>query len=172
MTEKLQNKLYKKFNKIFTQKELSLRWGFECDDGWYELIYSLCDKIQAYIDETKCQQVIATQVKEKFGSLRFYTALDLLNEDDVIDDVDDVHYGAIQAMIDAASEQSLKTCESTGGYGTLNKRGTWLKTLSKESSVLLGYEPCEKQEVVLFVRNCGLSKARIVSIKPPRSPLK
>ena len=150
MTEKLQNKLYKKFNKIFTHKELSLRWGFECDDGWYELIYSLCDKIQAYIDETKCQQVIATQVKEKFGSLRFYTAFDLLNEDDVIDDV---HYGAIQAMIDQASEQSLKTCEATGGHGTLNKRGSWLKTLSKESSILLGYKPCEKAELSLFTKS-------------------
>ena len=94
MTEELEKKLYKKFNKIFTQKELSLRWGFECDDGWYELIYSLCEKIQAYIDEVKCQQVIATQVKEKFGSLRFYTAFDLLNEDDVIDDIDDVEHHA------------------------------------------------------------------------------
>ena len=153
MTEKLQNQLYKKFNKIFTQKELSLRWGFECDDGWYELIYSLCDKIQAYIDEAKCQQVIATQVKEKFGSLRFYTALDLLNEDDVIDDIDDIHYDAIQAMIDTASEESLKTCEVTGGHGTLNKRGNWLKTLSKESSILLGYKPCEKAELALFVKS-------------------
>ena len=150
MTEKLQNKLYKKFNKIFTQKGLSLRWGFECDDGWYELIYSLCDKIQAYIDEVKCQQVIATQVKEKFGSLRFYTAFDLLNEDDVIDDI---HYDAIQAMINTASEESLKTCEATGGYGTLNKRGSWLKTLSKESSVLLGYNACEKAELALFVKS-------------------
>ena len=141
MTEKLQNKLYKTFNKIFTQKDQSLRWGFECDDGWYELIYSLCEKIQAYIDEVKCQQVIATQVKEKFGSLRFYTAFELLNEDDVINDV---HYGAIQTMIDKASEQSLKTCEVSGGYGTLHKRGTWLKTLSKESSVLLGYKSCDK----------------------------
>ena len=88
MTEKLQNQLYKKFNRIFTQKGLSLRWGFECDDGWYELIYGLCEKIQAYIDGVKCQQVIATQVKEKFGSLRFYIAFDLLNEDDVIDEYD------------------------------------------------------------------------------------
>jgi len=147
MTEKLQNKLYKKFNKIFTQKDQSLRWGFECDDGWYELIYSLCEKIQVYIDEVKCQQVIAIQVKEKFGSLRFYTAFDLLNEDDVIDDI---HYGAIQTMIDKASEQSLKTCEATGGYGTLYKRGTWLKTLSKESSVLLGYKSCDKHNSELF----------------------
>ena len=150
MTEKLQNKLYKKFNKIFTQKGLSLRWGFECDDGWYELIYGLCEKIQAYIDEAKCHQVIATQVKEKFGSLRFYIAFDLLNEDDVIDDI---HYDAIQAMIDTASEESLKTCEVTGGHGTLNKRGNWLKTLSKESSVLLGHNPCEKAELALFVKS-------------------
>ena len=150
MTEELEKKLYKKFNKIFTQKELSLRWGFECDDGWYELIYSLCEKIQAYIDEVKCQQVIATQVKEKFGSLRFYIAFDLLNEDDVIDDI---HYDAIQAMINTASEESLKTCEATGGYGTLNKRGSWLKTLSKESSVLLGYNACEKAELALFVKS-------------------
>ena len=141
MTEKLQNKLYKKFNKIFTKKELSLRWGVECDDGWYELIYSLCEKIQAYIDKVKCQQVIAIQIKEKFGSLRFYIYfdIDLLNKEDA---VYDAHYSVIQTIIDKASEQSLKTCEVTGGHGVLHKRGTWLKTLSKESGILLGYKPC------------------------------
>lgn len=151
MTEKLQNKLYKKFNKIFTQKGNSLRWGFECDDGWYELIYSLCEKIQAYINEAKCPQVIATQIKEKFGSLRFYIAFDIdpLNEDAA---VNDVHWSAIHATIDAASMESLKTCEVTGGHGTLSKRGNWLKTLSKESGVLLGYKPCEKEELDLFVK--------------------
>jgi hypothetical protein len=151
MTEKLQNKLYKKFNKIFAQKDQSLRWGFECDDGWYELIYSLCEKIQAYIDKVGCQQVIAIQIKEKFGSLRFYIYfdIDLLNKEDA---VYDAHYNVIQAMIDKASEQSLKICEATGGHGVLHKRGTWLKTLSKESSVLLGYKPCEKAELALFVK--------------------
>lgn len=152
MTEKLQNKLYKKFNKIFTQKENSLRCGIECDDGWYELIYNLCEKIQAYINKVECPQVIAIQIKEKFGSLRFYIVFDIdpLNEDAA---VDDIHWSAIYDMINAASMESLKTCEVTGGHGTLSKRGNWLKTLSKESGVLLGYKPCEKEEWALFANS-------------------
>lgn len=149
MTEKLQNRLYKKFSKIFTQKEPSLRWGVECDDGWYELIYCLCDNIQAYIDKVKCQQVISIQIKEKFGSLRFYICwdIDIFGKDEAVDDID---YSAIHVMIEKASNESLKICEVTGGHGVLHKRGDWLKTLSKESGILLGYKPCEKKEVDLF----------------------
>jgi hypothetical protein len=56
-------------------------FGFECGDGWFQLIYDLSEKL------TKLNQGIeAAQVKEKFGGLRFYinsgndNAYDLINE--------------------------------------------------------------------------------------------
>lgn len=45
--------------------------GFEVGDGWYPLIDLLCRALQ---QETGCRgapQVVACQVKEKLGSLRF-----------------------------------------------------------------------------------------------------
>jgi hypothetical protein len=50
-------------------------WGITCGDGWYFLLDQLCDSIQSYIDNNKhlkIKQLEATQVKEKFGGLRFY----------------------------------------------------------------------------------------------------
>ena len=83
MNQKLQKKLFKKYPKIFVQRKLPMSqtamcWGIDTCDGWYWLIDMLCGRIQSFIDnnmkysEGKIQQVEATQVKEKFGGLRFY----------------------------------------------------------------------------------------------------
>lgn len=45
--------------------------GFECDDGWFDIIDVLCERIQFLIDHNDRPQVVAQQVKEKFGTLRF-----------------------------------------------------------------------------------------------------
>jgi len=78
MTQKFQNKLFKKYPKIFRQKDLSCKetamcWGIEFGDGWYQLIDWLCGFIQWYVDNNKIEQIEAIQIKEKFGGLRFYT---------------------------------------------------------------------------------------------------
>jgi len=56
MKPELRDKLYEKYPKIFRQKDLSIRescmsWGFECGDGWYNLLDTLCSAIQWRIDE-------------------------------------------------------------------------------------------------------------------------
>lgn len=49
-------------------------YGFQCGDGWFDLIWQLSEQIEAY-----CQQqpiaadLMAVQAKQKFGELRFYT---------------------------------------------------------------------------------------------------
>lgn len=42
-------------------------WGFCCGDGWYDLL----DVVSELMSKTS-DQITAVQVKEKFGSLRFY----------------------------------------------------------------------------------------------------
>lgn len=67
------DKLKNDFPKIFPETF----YGFECNDGWYNSIETLCTTIQRYIDEettTTVPQVVAEQVKEKYGSLRFYAS--------------------------------------------------------------------------------------------------
>lgn len=41
--------------------------------GWYHLIDELCQRIQNNVDTRGSKQIEVLQVKEKFGSLCFYT---------------------------------------------------------------------------------------------------
>lgn len=52
-----------------------IAFGFECGDGWFKLIYDLSEKIEVLINalpENEQSGIYASQVKEKFGTLRFY----------------------------------------------------------------------------------------------------
>jgi len=69
-------KLWEKYPTIFAGRYLSLQeslipFGFECGDGWYNLIDELCETITIIIGN-KDIKFVADQVKEKFGGLRFY----------------------------------------------------------------------------------------------------
>lgn len=111
-------------------------WGIETGNGWYEIINQLCALIQNHIDwkqknhEWAVQwnqehpmdprpvpepvaQVVAEQVKEKFGGLRFYYR----GGDDVVD-----------GMVRMAEAMSERICEECGSPGTQNSQG-WIRTL-------------------------------------------
>ena len=77
MKQKLQDKIFKDFPKLFAQKDLDktktcMCWGIETPNGWYDIIYKLCETIQNHINWNNLKQIEFTQVKEKFGSLRVY----------------------------------------------------------------------------------------------------
>ena len=144
MKKELQDKLFKKYPKIFRQKDLSMQetamcWGIACGDGWYDLIDELCGEIQNRVDNvnrqtkykiknspttlvpTKAEIFVceATQVKEKFGSLRFYT----YGGDDYID-----------GLISMAESISSRVCTECGNkVEKINemKRG-WIYTLCND----------------------------------------
>ena len=134
MKEELDKKLCEKYPKIFKNRNGSMQetcmcWGFSHDDGWYDIIDSLCASIQNHINNKRYQfremsqedfdeehQVVAAQVKEKFGGLRFY-----------VDGGDDWVYGAISM----AESISYRTCEVCGAPG--KTRGTgWIRTTCDE----------------------------------------
>ena len=105
--------------------ETAMCWGFEHGDGWYQIIDSLCGNIQHHIDWNnknfekgytqykQVPQVVASQVKEKFGTLRFY-----------YDGGDDY----ISGLVSMAESWSAVACEECGAPGTQNSQG-WIKTL-------------------------------------------
>jgi hypothetical protein len=80
-----------------------MAFGFECGDGWFEIIDKLSSDITA-IDK----DVVAVQVKEKYGGLRFYT---------------EGGTDAVFDLIDQAENLSLKTCERCGEPGTVRDEG-------------------------------------------------
>jgi len=123
MKTDLDQLLCEKYPKIFadrhkTMTETCMCWGFEHGDGWYNIIDQLCSNIQHHIDWKEKQghvvpQVVAEQVKEKFGTLRFYYR----GGDDAID-----------GMVRMAESMSGVTCEECGAPGTTGGQG-WISTL-------------------------------------------
>jgi hypothetical protein len=76
MQPELQQQLFDKYPKIFADKskpssESSICFGIQTNDGWYWLIDQLCAELERYTKKGH-PQVVAFQIKEKFGMLRFY----------------------------------------------------------------------------------------------------
>jgi hypothetical protein len=120
MTPENTKLLFDRHSHMFRGKDLPLTenlmpFGFECGDGWFTLLDELCttvDRILADNDEL-AKEFIVVQVKEKFGTLRFYTS----------PTPDAIHW-----VIDFAEGMSSKICERCGNPGKTGDRG-WLTTL-------------------------------------------
>lgn len=117
MKPELENKLCEEFPTFFLRgkplTESLMAFGFECGDGWYDLLHSLCVDIKKIL--TQHPELVGfkvIQVKEKFGGLRFYISG---GSDE------------IWKRIDQAEKQSLCTCEKCGKPGKLRGR-VWLYT--------------------------------------------
>lgn len=110
MKEKKLEDLRDKFPKIFGEN-----FYFECGDGWYDLIYCLCQEIEHYQKYAKVKNdVKAFQVKEKFGGLQFY-----------IDGGD----ATIDKMINLTERFSYHICERCGNSGEIRNDSYWVSTL-------------------------------------------
>lgn len=172
MRDELDKKLCSDYPKLFRNRHLPMTqtcmcWGFECGDGWYNIINTLCMEIQGHIDSIrkrrirqmrfnralkkalatsdvsflveyyigksdivpkwvldkieehlnnpkffdvieKPTQVVVDQVKEKFGTLRFYYT----GGDD-----------HIRAIVSFAETMTAFTCEQCGSPGKLHTSG-------------------------------------------------
>ena len=121
--------------------QTAMCWGLAVGPGWRDIIDNACSAIQWHIDHERkdrasilrkkrkgeklhkweedfllkpvCRQFVATQVKEKFGTLRFY----FNNGDEYCDGV-----------ISMAEHMSAVTCEQCGSPGKVGGQG-WITTL-------------------------------------------
>ena len=131
MNAKLDNYLVQKYPKIFINRYESpmvtcLCFGFEHGDGWFWLLDQLCYSIQSHIDmnneykkeeDKKIPQVVATQVKEKFGTLNFYFS----GGDDYID-----------GMVRLVENMSANVCEFCGTTENVGYTSGWISTICKD----------------------------------------
>lgn len=191
MTRELDEKLCKKYPKIFVNRHSDMRttamcWGFECSDGWYWLIDRLCSNLQwntdhnnrdyviknpklrkwiprlenwirkipgkynifrkrqwnplvifrgfllgkifdwrksqeyIYIESSRYPQIVAVQVKEKYGGLRFY-----------VERASREQY----AVISFAEALSYHICESCGSTKNIGHTQGWITTLCEGCAV-------------------------------------
>jgi len=134
MIEDLDKKLCEKYPEIFRNRhapvtQTPMGFGFECGDGWFDLIDTLCRNIQHHVDwystshPDKIEPPIAAQVKEKFGGLRFY-----------LDGGDDTICG----MVMMAESMSYHICEECGNKGKSRSNG-WVRTLCDEHAAKYEY---------------------------------
>lgn len=129
MRKELTQKLFSDYPKLYVDKDkpdhVSLMcYGFECGDGWFDLINDLSASLEKFIEE-KNINLRAMQVKQKFGGLRFYTEQNNVSKEDMI-----VAY----SFIKKAEELSYKTCETCGKPGVIrNDRDSgWVVALCDE----------------------------------------
>lgn len=115
--------------------EQSMAFGFSCGDGWFELIYALSQQIHTYNLEHPEAAVIAVQVKQKMGTLRFYV---------------DIFVPEVEDLIEQAVTQSAITCELTGRPGVRCQRRGYLQTLCLEKAQELGFEPVQQDDEQSF----------------------
>jgi len=123
MRKELDDLLCEKYPKIFAERNMPMNltcmcWGFQHNGGWFNIIDTLCNSIQWYLDQEwnlpkEIPQVVAKQVKEKFGTLRF----DYSGGDD-----------HIWGMVRMAESMSAVTCEICGSPGK-RRDGAWISTL-------------------------------------------
>ncbi len=108
--EKFAREMEERFPKMFAGKY----GGFAVGSGWWPLLKHLCHTIQSHVDQNKdCPQVVVTQIKEKFGSLRFY-----------YDGGDEFISGAVWL----AESLAGGLCEECGAPGK-RTQGGWIRTL-------------------------------------------
>lgn len=153
MNKDLDHYLVRRYPAIFKNRfgdirETCMAWGFECGDGWFNILNHACHLITHHIKHIEEQNrdtekylkqiadgekvydwvmkkyeagelkvvpvpmFVASQVKEKFGTLRFYYS----GGDDYIDGV-----------VNMTESMSGATCEVCGAPGTVGGQG-WIST--------------------------------------------
>lgn len=114
MKPELDQALCRDFPKLYRDRrgdkmQTCMHWGFEVGNGWEPLIRRLSEKLEPLIGDS---DACASQVKEKFGILRFYM---------------DGSTDEMEALITLAENESVKTCDVCGAPGILVGK-SWYST--------------------------------------------
>lgn len=126
MNEKLTKALFEDFPKLYSDKDKSpsetlICFGFECSDGWEPLIRECSEKLEAINNTTtESKWIRASQVKEKFATLRFY--IDTCESERM-------DWATIRDIISKAEDKSEITCEECSKSGRIRTSKRWMVTL-------------------------------------------
>lgn len=129
MEDELDETLFARWPEIYRGRHEPLSrnlmgFGFECRNGWFGILDALSSVLTTHARALDRAPPQALQVKEKFGTLRFYT-----HGDDAFDS------GAIAL----AEEMSARVCETSGAPGRLSLRGGWYATFSPAAAAQKGF---------------------------------
>ncbi|GBD85422.1 hypothetical protein BMS3Abin02_01829 [bacterium BMS3Abin02] len=110
-------------------ERISDGWGrwIQCGPGWYPILARLEEQLRQIDPEYRVHQI-----KEKFGTLRFYW--------------EGRDYNTGEATVVDAEAESARTCELCGSPGHLRTRNSWLRTLCDDCARSEGYEDLSRGE--------------------------
>lgn len=118
MSPEKEKRLFERFNFFKPDKspqETLMCFGFECDDGWFDVIWELCEDVERLLENVESSSEYESfeiiQVKEKFAELRVYTNWS-------------TH--SIDERIQKAEEDSRYICEHCGMPGEQISDGGWM----------------------------------------------
>jgi hypothetical protein len=119
MDDKLVQKFQERF-KWFPKKDplyhadLNFPMSIDCGNGWFDLIWKLCEDIDIIVKCEGWENFSVDQIKEKFAGLRFYVN------------------GANREVFDLihkAEDKSYEICEVCGKKGSMYLGFGWYRTL-------------------------------------------
>lgn len=94
-------------------------FGFECGDGWYDLLEPVIAWINDFNEKNQNSRIHISQIKEKYGTLRFYTS---------------TSFDELDKLIDEAENKSEVTCETCGQPGKMRGKGWYYVSCEKHTS--------------------------------------
>jgi len=165
MRKELDETLCAKYPQIFRDRNGDMRttlmcWGFECGDGWYNIIDILCGKLTGEYRSAKSRYEF---IKDRLGEKKFgdkvitqeeIDAAKLTMDEEVLKVPVAVQikekFGGLRFYVQAATDKhynyisfaesmSYRTCEQCGAPGKTYTDG-WHKTLCDIHAEMSGYE--------------------------------
>jgi hypothetical protein len=123
---------------------IPIGWGkwISCGKGWYKLLAETNRKMKLMWPQYEIHQV-----KEKFGTLRFYWGIPFEDESwqAMNEDVRNTVHGIMEDIANQAEHRSEYICESCGEYGRSRTRHYWVRTLCATCAIDQNY-PLEEWE--------------------------
>jgi len=165
MRKELDEALCAKYPQIFRDRNGDMRttlmcWGFECGDGWYNIIDILCSKLTGEYRSAKSRYEF---IKDRLGEKKFGDKVITQEEIDAAKLTMDEEalkvpvavqikekFGGLRFYVQAATDthyhyisfaesMSYRTCEQCGAPGKTYTDG-WHKTLCDIHAEMSGYE--------------------------------
>jgi hypothetical protein len=135
MDKEKEDQLFEEFPTLYEfrskdDKTTLMGYGFGCDNGWFKLIQKLSKNLESINSMNLGFTVRAVQVKEKFGTLRFY--YQTVGDEGL--EVEDMEFWkhVLRGLVTVAENESYRTCEICGKYGELRRDLLWIRTMCEE----------------------------------------
>jgi len=160
----------KEFPELFQDRSKDMSqtcmcWGFSIGQGWYEILYDCCEKLEFIRKQTGLVAVF-DQVKEKFGSARFYIHIDSSNCKEMDQNIEQMWCDFIGNTVRIAEDETDRTCGTCGEHYFHSKITMcgWVYDAC-EKCIANGKRSSRASDPVKFIEERKVKEDRIRKIK-------